>query len=165
MNSWTSPAKLGTTLPRRAKMSMAIMLGMIVLQIVCIPIMSFSVAIIFVHSEKIALLQERGVAVSGDVIDKRITSDNHEKVYHIDYHYEINGESSGYQSETNVVPDTSYGSVKVGYPVPVVYDPMRPDRAMLNINNSLYPEICVLYFKHSCLRFLLYYLFLECHQY
>jgi hypothetical protein len=137
MNSWTPPAELGTTLPRRAKMAMGYIIGFTIILGLSIPVMILLFAVYFSQFENIKHLQERGVKITGEVIDKRITPVKHGKVYHIDYQFNVQGDSNHDQSGSGMVSDVIYGLIKIGYRVPVVYDPMRPDRSVLNIDNSL----------------------------
>jgi len=140
MNSWTPPAELGTNLPRHARMTMMTKVAFAAIPTVLIPVMILLPLLLFYQFENIKTLQERGVEIMGEVTDKRITSTKNGKVYHIDYHFKISGRSGDYVSGSDTVPDTSYGLVEIGYSVPIVYDPMRSEKSMLNINNSLYRQ-------------------------
>jgi Protein of unknown function (DUF3592) len=155
MNSWTPPAELGTTLPRHARTARTTIVLFTIMFFLIISIMISLIAAIFAPFEKISSLQQHGTEVSGVVTDKKITFSNGHKVYHINYRYKISAVSDDYESGSQAVPDTSYGSVRIGYSVPIVFNPIQPNMSMLNINNSLYSRDVTALFRTFLLEALI----------
>jgi hypothetical protein len=137
MNGWTVPIGLDPRTPRKVKMSSAYQAAMILVFIVFV----FPAGTITVDSlldlYKRSALQERGVAIDGKVVDLYIT---HHKgnLYHLKYRFWpkerlISPES--FVEDDAFISDNDYNALKVDDIVPIIYDPLNPERSELEVND------------------------------
>ncbi|GGF02817.1 hypothetical protein GCM10011611_05390 [Aliidongia dinghuensis] len=122
-------------------------LGLIVIPIVlCIVFATLAVIVGLPKYYRALGLKERGIEISGEVTGGYITTAKQKGVRepvstcHLKYSFSPRELAGAYQSSISSEALMSPGSCSVLHPgtiVPIIYDPLRPDRSVLNVGDPV----------------------------
>jgi len=136
------PPELNQPFPRRVKTNKSFILTTVFIIVTFVGLGLYMLGIAYKISNDDAILKETGVAVEAQVTDLRTEYGKPPRVYYKVTYKFLPAPSSGNQSitqtSTKMTPKSNFDLLRVGQSVPILYDPINPNRSNLNFNDVLH---------------------------
>jgi hypothetical protein len=144
MENWTLPQVLNQPIPRRVTPSDDFKMIVILVSLFLVGGAALLTLLVFAATYKIGMLEKRGVGIEGLVIELRIDPNQGRtkgEFYDVDYQFELIPASAGGKSTyraTDRVRAEIAQQMRTGQRVPVLYDPLYPERSALNFDDRVH---------------------------
>src|SRR5579859_5408827 len=135
MSDWVIPAPLSQPVPRRVKMTGRFIAGLLVLALVPGALIVIFIFGLLIPDHQRLMFEARGVGIDGKVLDLEpghgTGRNSGPTIRYIYSPKELAGAPDPIVHGEIAIPLQDYRALRIGKPVPLVYDPLNPKHAAL----------------------------------